>query len=64
MCGGHERRDGVTFWTVDGQTAGTGDDQIHDRPGEGCCRQVCMGMNPLVMAALNGDVDSGCHADR
>jgi hypothetical protein len=24
-----------------------------------CWRHPCMGMNPPVMAALNGDVDSG-----
>ena len=30
----------------------------------GCWRHVCMGMNPLVMAALNGDGDSGCRAAR
>jgi hypothetical protein len=29
---------------------------------EGCWRHDCMGMNPLVTAALNGDVDSGRHA--
>jgi hypothetical protein len=29
---------------------------------EACWRHDCMGMNPLVTAALNGDVDSGWHA--
>ena len=29
-----------------------------------CWRHDCMGMNLLMMAALNGDVDSGCRAAR
>ena len=30
--------------------------------GRVCWRYVCVGMNPPVMAALNGDVDSGWRA--
>ncbi len=40
--------------------------ETRDRPSAWarCWRHVCMGMNPLVMAALNGDGDSGCRAAR
>ena len=31
-------------------------------PANPCWRHVCMGMNRPVMAALNGDVDSGWRA--
>jgi hypothetical protein len=40
-------------------------DDLRNNPGVEaalCWRHACMGMNPPVMAALNGDVDSGWRA--
>jgi hypothetical protein len=32
---GHESGDGTSIWRGEGKAASTGDDEVHDRPGEG-----------------------------